>query len=78
MYDAQLSGLGYRQSRGPRHFVWMMSRTGHLKGSAAALGDRRGEERARGLDSSAVYGVVRARAGLGFESGVVKERDGGQ
>lgn len=37
-----------------------------------------GEERARGLDSSAVYGILRARAGLGFESGVVKERDGGQ
>jgi 3-hydroxyisobutyrate dehydrogenase-like beta-hydroxyacid dehydrogenase len=37
-----------------------------------------GEERGRGLDSSAVFGVLRGRAGLGFESGVVKERDGGE
>ena len=36
-----------------------------------------GEGRGRGLDSSSVYGVVRVKAGLGSESGVVKERDGG-
>lgn len=32
-------------------------------------------EKGRGLDSSSVYGVVRKRAGLGFENEVVKERD---
>ncbi|OSS49964.1 hypothetical protein B5807_06158 [Epicoccum nigrum] len=37
-----------------------------------------GEQRGRGLDSSAVYGVLRVRAGLGFENGVVRERDGGE
>lgn len=33
------------------------------------------EEKARSLDSSSVFGVVRKRAGLDFENDVVKERD---
>jgi 3-hydroxyisobutyrate dehydrogenase-like beta-hydroxyacid dehydrogenase len=32
-------------------------------------------ENGRALDSSSVFGVVRERAGLGFENGVVQERD---
>lgn len=32
-------------------------------------------EKGRALDSSSVFGVVRERAGLGFETEVVKERD---
>ncbi|KAI4707792.1 hypothetical protein J4E89_007420 [Alternaria sp. Ai002NY15] len=35
-----------------------------------------GEERGRRCDSSAVFGVVRRRAGLGFETEGVRERDG--
>ena len=31
MYDAQSSGLGYRQSLGPRHFVCRTSRIGQRK-----------------------------------------------
>lgn len=34
-----------------------------------------GDGRARRCDSSSVFGVVRQRAGLDFETGVVKERD---
>ncbi|KAL4885632.1 NAD binding domain of 6-phosphogluconate dehydrogenase-domain-containing protein [Aspergillus karnatakaensis] len=34
-----------------------------------------GEAEGRELDSSAMYGVLRRRAGLGFESEVVRERD---
>jgi 3-hydroxyisobutyrate dehydrogenase-like beta-hydroxyacid dehydrogenase len=37
-----------------------------------------GEEKGRKLDSSSVFGIVRERAGLEFENGVVKERDGVQ
>ncbi|KAF2637959.1 NAD(P)-binding protein [Massarina eburnea CBS 473.64] len=44
-------------------------------GEAREWGEREG--RGRRLDSTAVYGSVRVRAGLGFESGVVRERDGG-
>ncbi|PWY86644.1 6-phosphogluconate dehydrogenase C-terminal domain-like protein [Aspergillus heteromorphus CBS 117.55] len=35
-----------------------------------------GEMNDRALDSSSMYGVLRERAGLGFESEVVKRRDG--
>lgn len=38
-----------------------------------------GEERGRRLDSSSVYGIVRQRAGLEFESeGVMEKRDANQ
>lgn len=36
-----------------------------------------GEEKGRKLDSSSVFGVVRSRAGLEFETDMVKERDSG-
>jgi 3-hydroxyisobutyrate dehydrogenase-like beta-hydroxyacid dehydrogenase len=35
-----------------------------------------GDDRARRMDSSSVYGVVRQRAGLEFETDLVKARDG--
>ncbi|KAJ4296693.1 hypothetical protein N0V90_006741 [Kalmusia sp. IMI 367209] len=35
-----------------------------------------GDEKGRALDSSGLFGIVRKRAGLEFESEVVKERDG--
>tara|TARA_R110002003_G_scaffold23_6_gene1146 strand:- start:2306 stop:2851 length:546 start_codon:yes stop_codon:yes gene_type:complete len=35
-----------------------------------------GDERGRRMDSSAVFGVVRERAGLGFERGIVGNGDG--
>ncbi|PYI00021.1 3-hydroxyisobutyrate dehydrogenase [Aspergillus ellipticus CBS 707.79] len=38
---------------------------------------RYGEVNGRALDSSSMYGVLRERAGLGFESEVVRRRDGG-
>jgi 3-hydroxyisobutyrate dehydrogenase-like beta-hydroxyacid dehydrogenase len=44
---------------------------GHLKEAA-----RHGETRGRALDSSSMYGVLRAQAGLDFESDFVKKRDG--
>lgn len=43
-------------------------------GEAKTWGDKSG----RRMDSSAVYGAVRERAGLGFETGVVKARDAGK
>ena len=36
-----------------------------------------GEENGRALDSSSMYGVLRERAGLAFESERVKQRDAG-
>jgi 3-hydroxyisobutyrate dehydrogenase-like beta-hydroxyacid dehydrogenase len=48
--------------------------------SMGAMEDARGfgEEKGRKLDSSSVYGIVRQRAGLDFESEGVKKRDAGQ
>jgi hypothetical protein len=42
---------------------------------AAGEAKKWGDERGRKMDSSAVFGVVRARAGEEFETGVVRERD---
>jgi 3-hydroxyisobutyrate dehydrogenase-like beta-hydroxyacid dehydrogenase len=43
---------------------------------AAAEAKAWGDDRARRMDSSSVYGVVRQRAGLEFETDLVKARDG--
>ncbi|KAJ5027406.1 hypothetical protein PSV08DRAFT_223267 [Bipolaris maydis] len=51
-------------------------RIGEMYLEAAQEAKGYAEERGRRADSSAVYGVLRQRAGLGFESEVVKRRDG--
>lgn len=51
-------------------------RAGEMYLDAAGEAKIWGDERGRMMDSSSVFGVVRARAGLGFETDVVKERDG--
>jgi len=49
---------------------------GEMYLEAAGEARQYGEERGRRCDSSSVFGVVRRRAGLEFETDVVKERDG--
>jgi 3-hydroxyisobutyrate dehydrogenase-like beta-hydroxyacid dehydrogenase len=49
---------------------------GELYLQAAEEAKKYGEERERRCDSSSVFGIVRRRAGLEFESEGVKERDG--
>lgn len=51
---------------------------GELYVDAASEAKAWGEERGRRLDSSSVYGVVRRRGGLEFESEVVRQRGGGE
>jgi 3-hydroxyisobutyrate dehydrogenase-like beta-hydroxyacid dehydrogenase len=53
----------------------MKLRIGEMYLEAAEEARTYGQERGRRCDSSAVFGIVRCRAGLGFESEVVKERD---
>jgi 3-hydroxyisobutyrate dehydrogenase-like beta-hydroxyacid dehydrogenase len=47
----------------------------YLDAASEAKGWAEEEGRGRRMDSSSVFGVVRKRAGLGFESKVVRERD---
>ncbi|EOA81917.1 uncharacterized protein SETTUDRAFT_181214 [Exserohilum turcica Et28A] len=54
----------------------MALRIGDLYLEAAGEAIKYGLETGRKCDSSAVYGVVRRRAGLEFETRVVRERDG--
>ncbi|USP74522.1 6-phosphogluconate dehydrogenase nad-binding [Curvularia clavata] len=54
----------------------MQLRIGAMYLEAAEEAKKYGEERGRRCDSSAIFGVVRQRAGLGFENEAVKERDG--
>ncbi|KAF2131444.1 NAD(P)-binding protein [Dothidotthia symphoricarpi CBS 119687] len=56
--------------------VGMRVRVGELYLEAAREAERVGRERGRGLDSSAVFGVVRVRAGLEFETEGVRVREG--
>ncbi|KAI4687622.1 uncharacterized protein J4E88_003213 [Alternaria novae-zelandiae] len=54
----------------------MRLRIGEMYLEAAEEARAYGEERGRRCDSSAVFGSVRRRAGLGFETEVIRERDG--
>ena len=59
--------------------VGMELKLGELSMGAMEEAKVIGEERGRKLDSSSVYGIVRQRAGLEFESeGVVEKRDANQ
>jgi 3-hydroxyisobutyrate dehydrogenase-like beta-hydroxyacid dehydrogenase len=53
----------------------MKLEVGEMYLEAAGEAKKWGDERGRKMDSSAVFGVVRARAGKEFETGVVRERD---
>jgi 3-hydroxyisobutyrate dehydrogenase-like beta-hydroxyacid dehydrogenase len=53
----------------------MQLRLGEMYLEAAGEAKAWGDERGRRMDSSAVFGVVRTRAGEEFETGVVRERD---
>lgn len=55
----------------------MRLRIGEMYLEAAEEARVYGEQRGRRCDSSAVFGVVRQRAGLEFENEAVRERDGG-
>ncbi|KAF2800921.1 hypothetical protein K505DRAFT_263006 [Melanomma pulvis-pyrius CBS 109.77] len=57
--------------------VGMELKLGELSMGAMEEARGYGEERGRALDSSSVYGVVRRRAGLEFESEGVRRRDRG-
>lgn len=65
-----------------RHGITCAEQAGtNLEVAEIALGhlqeaNRFSEERGRVLDSSSMYGVLRTRAGLDFETEVVKTRDG--
>lgn len=50
-------------------------RVGEMYLDAAGEAKEWGDERGRKLDSSSVFGTVRRRGGLEFESGVVKQRE---
>ena len=54
----------------------MELRLGEMYLEAAGEAKKWGDERGRRMDSSSVFGAVRERAGLGFESEIVGERDG--
>jgi 3-hydroxyisobutyrate dehydrogenase-like beta-hydroxyacid dehydrogenase len=59
--------------------VGMELKLGELSMGAMEEAKVIGEERGRKLDSTSVYGIVRQRAGLEFESeGVVEKRDANQ
>ena len=63
--------------------VGMAERAGVLRVGEAYLEAAReakvwGDDKARNMDSSSVYGVVRQRAGLDFETDLVKARDHGE
>ncbi|CAI6241581.1 unnamed protein product [Periconia digitata] len=68
-------GVGIAREKGVRLRVGELSLEG-MEG-ARAWGEREGNGMVERLDSSSVFGGVRVANGLGFESGVVKERDGG-
>jgi 3-hydroxyisobutyrate dehydrogenase-like beta-hydroxyacid dehydrogenase len=53
----------------------MKLEVGEMYLEAAGEAKKWGDERGRKMDSSAVFGVVRARAGEEFETEVVRERD---
>ena len=58
--------------------VGMDLKLGELSMRAMEEAKKFGEGKGRKLDSSSVYGVVRQRAGLEFESEVVKRKDRGE
>jgi 3-hydroxyisobutyrate dehydrogenase-like beta-hydroxyacid dehydrogenase len=62
-------GVGLAKSKGMKLGV------GEMYLDAAEEAKAWGDERERKMDSSAVFGVVRTRAGEDFETGVVKQRD---
>jgi 3-hydroxyisobutyrate dehydrogenase-like beta-hydroxyacid dehydrogenase len=55
----------------------MQLRLGEMYLEAAGEAKTWGDERGRNMDSSAVFGVVRKRAGEQFETDAVRERDVG-
>ncbi|KAF2691211.1 6-phosphogluconate dehydrogenase-like protein NAD-binding protein [Lentithecium fluviatile CBS 122367] len=63
-------GLSVAEERG------MKLEVGELSMRAMVEAKSYGDERGKRLDSSSVFGVVRKWAGLEFETGVVRERDG--
>jgi len=63
-------GVGIAREEGMRLGV------GEMYLEAAEEARKYGEQRERQCDSSSVFGVMRMRAGLEFETDVVKERDG--
>jgi hypothetical protein len=65
-------GVGIAKERGVRLRVGELC----LEGMEGARGWGEKEGKAERLDSSSVFGSVRVGAGLGFESEVVRERDG--
>ncbi|KAF1968320.1 hypothetical protein BU23DRAFT_558555 [Bimuria novae-zelandiae CBS 107.79] len=63
-------GLDVARSEGVRLEI------GELSMSAMQEAKRWGDERGKRLDSHSVFGVVRGKAGLGYENAGVRERDG--
>jgi 3-hydroxyisobutyrate dehydrogenase-like beta-hydroxyacid dehydrogenase len=62
-------GVNLAQEKG------MELRLGEMYLEAAGEAKKWGNERERRMDSSSVFGVVRTRAGMGFETDVVRNRD---
>lgn len=63
-------GMGIAEEKGVKLEI------GQLSMRAMEQAKKYGDERGRNLDSHSVFGVVRRGAGLEFENGAVRERDG--